>query len=116
LSTKRRAQDGLSDLQSSLQTKLEALDHGQEHTERGLRDEISRNRDESGTQSRSLREELRRTLKGFDDSVMRQISDLVVLEKQQLDSFSSQLGRLTETNEQKIEPARSRQRELSTRV
>lgn len=103
LSTKRRAQSGLSDLQSSLQTKLAALDHGQERTERGLRDEISRNRDESGSQALSLRQELQGTLKGFDDSVMRQITGLVALEKQQLDTFSSQLGRLTETNEQKIE-------------
>jgi DNA recombination protein RmuC len=85
-----------------VQARLESIERGQERGERELREELGRNREEFNMQARFLREEMSGTLTGLNDSVLRQMTELVGLEKQQLESFSRELGRLTEMNEQKI--------------
>ena len=77
-----------------LLARLEAFEKGQERGERALRDELSRNREESLAQGRSLREEMTGGLKGFNDSMIKQLAELVVIEKQQLEGFSGQIENL----------------------
>jgi DNA recombination protein RmuC len=77
-----------------LLARLEAFEKGQERGERALRDELSRSREASLVQGRSLREEMAGSLKGFNDSVLKQLSDLVSIEKQQLEGFSGQIDKL----------------------
>jgi len=87
---------------SPIQTRVESIERGQERTSREFREEAARSRDEASCQARSLREEVASTFKGFNDSVLAQLTQLIGLEKQQLDNFSEKLGTLTKSNEDKI--------------
>lgn len=87
---------------SPVQSRIESIERGQERTSRELREEAARSRDEFGSQGRSLREEISSTFKGFNDSVLTQLTQLLGLEQQQLDSFSEKLNALTKSNEDKI--------------
>jgi len=89
-----------------LQTRLDSIERGQERSERELRDEFARNRDETIQQSSVLRQEMGSTLKGVNDSVLRQIIDLTKLQQAQMDGFGDRLGKLTESNEKKIDALR----------
>lgn len=77
-----------------LLSRLEAFEKGQERGERAIRDELSRSREESQAQGRSFREEMAGGLQGFNDSMIKQLAELVVLEKQQLEGFSGQIEKL----------------------
>ena len=85
-----------------VQSRIESIERGQERTSRELREEAARSRDEFSSQGRSLREEISSTFKGFNDSVLTQLTQLLGLEQQQLDSFSEKLNALTKSNEDKI--------------
>lgn len=87
---------------SALQSRLEIIANGQERTERVVKHEIANNREEGTTQARSLREEMSNSLARFNDSVLKQMSDIANLQKNQLDTFASQLNRLTESNEKRL--------------
>ncbi len=87
---------------SPLHSRVESIERGQERTSREFREEAARGREEAGSQSRSLREEVSSTFKGFNDSVLTQLTQLIGLEKQQLEDFSEKLGALTKSNEDKI--------------
>jgi DNA recombination protein RmuC len=68
--------------------------------------QLSALRDDSSANSKTLREEVSNSLKNFNDSVLRVMSEVANLQKNQLDIFSERLARLTETNEQKLGEAR----------
>jgi DNA recombination protein RmuC len=87
---------------SGIQSRVDSIEKGQDRTSRELREEAARSRDESSSQSRSLREEVSATFKGFNDSVLTQLTQLIGLEQQQLESFSEKLKALTKSNEDKI--------------
>ncbi|WP_428941020.1 DNA recombination protein RmuC [Fontivita pretiosa] len=59
--------------------------------------------DDSGNNAKLLREEVGNTLKGFNDSVLKGMSGMAENQRGQLDAFSAQLGKLIETNQQKLE-------------
>ncbi|OGD21901.1 MAG: recombinase RmuC [Candidatus Aminicenantes bacterium RBG_16_63_16] len=87
---------------SPIQSRVESIERGQERTGRDFREEAARSREEAGSQARSLREEVSSTFKGFNDSVLAQLTQLIGLEQQQLESFSEKLQTLTKSNEDKI--------------
>jgi DNA recombination protein RmuC len=64
------------------QANLDAVDRTVERTERGLRDEIGRNREEAAAQARGLREELTHIVGALSDSLMKQVTDMAALEQQ----------------------------------
>jgi len=86
--------------------KLEGIERNQERIERTVRDEMIKSREEAGTASRNLREEMLNTLKGFNDSLLNQLQKVSSLQAEQLGIFSQQLHTLTQTNEQRIEKIR----------
>lgn len=92
---------------SSVLTRLEMLERLQERTERGVKDEIARNRQEADEQARGLRGEVQGALKNSSDSLLRQMNDMAGLQKQQFDSFASQLATLTDKNEKKSDELRA---------
>lgn len=77
-----------------LGARLESLEKGQDRGERILREELSRSREEAHGQGRSLREEMTGSFKGFNDSILRQLAELVILEQKQLEGFSGQIDKL----------------------
>lgn len=83
------------------------LEKGQERIERSLKDEISRNREESASNAKNLREEIDLKIKSIGDSTLLRISEIANLSKNQLDSFSNLLSNLTKLNEDKLDKIRN---------
>src|SRR5438270_1560826 len=74
---------------SVLLQKIDILEGVQEREERMLREEMARARQENAHAAKVQREELRAALMGFTDT------------------FATQTGKLTESNEQRLESLRS---------
>ena len=91
---------------SELKEHLSSLSAIQGRTEQTVREEIGRNREETTRNAGRAREELGKTLKGFNDSLLKLMAENAGMQKNQLDSFSRQLGTLTKLNEEKIESMR----------
>ncbi|MEW6417545.1 MAG: DNA recombination protein RmuC [Nitrospirota bacterium] len=84
------------------ETHLESFEKNQEKTERTLREEIARHREETAYSSKHLREETSKSLASFSDSLVNSMTNIANLQKDQLDIFSKQLTALTTSNEDKL--------------
>jgi len=73
------------------ETQLTSFEKSQERTERSLKEEIAKNREETAANSRQLREE-----------IVNSMTNIANLQKDQLDIFSRQLSALTASNEDKL--------------
>jgi DNA recombination protein RmuC len=82
------------------------LEKQQERIEHMVRDEFTRNRQESAGSAQQSRQEIGSILKSSSDSQLRQMSEVAGMQKDQLDSFSKQLLALTRLNEDKLESLR----------
>lgn len=91
---------------STLRLLLESLEKNQEKTERALREDIAQNRLETSRQTQQAREELSNSIKGFGDSLQKQMTDFANMQKSQMDGFSLQIYILTEKNENRLEQLR----------
>ena len=87
---------------SPLQTRLDIVEKGQERMERAVKGEIVTNREEGTNQARALREEVSNSLKSFNDSVLRQMSDISTLQKNQLEVFATRLTTVSQSSEKKL--------------
>jgi len=88
------------------ETHLTSLEKNQEKSERVIREEISKNREESSTNAKQLREEVSGSLKLFSDSLLARMMEIASLQKDQLEIFSKQLSSLTQSNELKMDKMR----------
>lgn len=91
------------DGQEQVQAGLAALDRTLERMERTFREEFARNREETTRSARQARDELGGSLKAFNDSVLRTLTQLRDAQTRELETFSVQLGLLTETNQTRLE-------------
>ena len=82
--------------------RLDVLEKGSERTERAVKDEITRQREEVATQARALREELGIVLKSVGDSTINGLGEIGKAQRGQLETFSGQLAKLIESNEKKL--------------
>ncbi len=89
-----------------VQSTLQAIEKSYEHGERSVREEISRNREETANSIRQNREELASALKGFNDSIVKSMGEMAKIQKDELTVFSGLLEKLTQTNEQKLDTMR----------
>ena len=87
---------------SSVLNRLDGLEKGNERTERAVKDEIARQREEIAGQSRALREELGTSLKNVGDSTVNSLGEIGKAQRGQLETFSGQLTKLIESNEKKL--------------
>lgn len=78
-----------------------------ERLEKLIRDEVARNRQELNDTIRQFREETTKTINLLNDSLLSRVADNLTAQKNQLDTFSSQLMNLTQVNEQKLEKIRT---------
>lgn len=85
---------------AKIETKFDSFDKNQERIEKTLKEELVQIREESSNNSRHLREETINSLKSFNDSLLQNMSNIANLQKDQLDTFSQQLNRLTASNEE----------------
>jgi DNA recombination protein RmuC len=87
-------------------SKFDAIEKNFERNERLINGEIAKNREESNTNARLVREELNQSVRLFNDSVLARMAEIANLQRNQLDIFATQLGSLTKTNDQKLEHLR----------
>ncbi|MBE9504664.1 MAG: DNA recombination protein RmuC [Proteobacteria bacterium] len=89
-----------------LENQIAQIEKGQERTERSVKDEIAKNRDEATLNAKQGREEMANTLNAFRDSLLSRMTEIATLQKNQLDTFSTQLSKLTESNEGRMDEMR----------
>ena len=94
------------DLITSLNLQGQLLEKGQARLEQAVREEIARNRSELLTSARQQRDELGQSLKGFNDSVLKGMTDMGRLLKEQMESFSLQVQQVMGANAQQQETLR----------
>ena len=87
----------------TLDHRLEVLEKGQERAERALREEMARNRDEAAKSGRDTREELTRSLRDINESLLARVTEASTGQKNQLEIFTAQLNALTAQNVQKLD-------------
>lgn len=82
-----------------LENQITTLSKEQNRLEQSIKNEIAQNREEGVRNSKLDRQETSSTLKQFNESLLSQMKLIADLQKSQLDTFSNQLVKLTETNE-----------------
>ena len=91
---------------SGLEARIDSLERMLERQERLLRDELARNREEAQLSARQGREENAIAVSAFGDSLLKRMSELAGLQKDQLDIFAGQLKSLTASNEGRMDKLR----------
>ena len=91
---------------SGLESRIDSLERLLERQERMLREELARNRDEAQLSARQGREENARSVSAFGDSLLKRMSELAGMQKDQLDIFAGQLKSLTASNEGRMDKLR----------
>ena len=101
LTRRRRSED------AALIERLESLDRAQEREERMRREEAARNREEAQNAAKAQREELNAALQNLGESNLKSIAEIGAILKGQLETVSTQTGKLTESNELRLESLRA---------
>lgn len=99
----------LAGLRSSLLQlgeRLTVLSRDQEKAERAVREEAAQGRTEEAAHAKQAREELSGSLKQFSDFLLSRMTEIATLQRSQLDTFSTQLTTLTQSNEAKLDKLR----------
>lgn len=86
--------------------RIENLERLLERQERMLREEMSRGREESLLAARQGREENSTAVTALGDSLLKRMSEIAGLQKNQLDVFAEQLKNLTASNEGRMDKLR----------
>jgi DNA recombination protein RmuC len=90
-----------------LLARTEAIERAQERTERGLREEIARNREEAAQKSGELHLTIQGVLATFSSGLRDEIGAMSAAQKAQLELFGGQLGELNRAVEEKLAALRS---------
>jgi len=99
----RMSRPGSSD---GLEARIDSLERQLERQERMLREELGRNRDEAHQSARLGREENTIAVSAFGDSLLKRMSEIAGLQKDQLEIFAGQLKTLTASNEGRMDRLR----------
>jgi DNA recombination protein RmuC len=91
---------------SELHIKIDSLEKLLERHERTLRDELARGREELLAGVRLSREEMTGGMTVLGDSLLKRMSDIAGLQKNQLELFAAQLKELTASNESRLDKLR----------
>ncbi|QEM68454.1 DNA recombination protein RmuC [Geobacter sp. FeAm09] len=91
---------------ASLDARIDALERQLERMERMLRDELARGREEAQLSARQAREEETLLVNSLGDSLLKRMSEIAGLQKNQLDIFAGQLKNLTASNEGRLDKLR----------
>lgn len=90
-----------------LAVRLEAFEKAQDRTERSMKEEISRSREEFGNAGREQRKELAEAFKILGESSVQRAMDAANLQKGQLDAFSSQLAVFAQASGERLDGVRA---------
>ena len=92
---------------SVLASRLDAFEKAQERTERTVREEVAKSRDELGKAAREQRQELTGAFKTFGDSVVQRMMEVANMQKGQLDAFSDQLASFAKASGERLDGVRA---------
>jgi len=85
-----------------IQTSLDNLDKGITKLDSTLRDELSRNREETNRLSKETRQEITNSFHTLGESVSTRMGQIADMQKNQLETFAKNLTTLTQTTEDKL--------------
>lgn len=91
---------------NSVDGRITSIEKGSERTERAVREEIGKSREESERASRETRKELSVSVQSLAQSIREEIGQSASAQKNQLDSFAKQLASLTTSTENRMESVR----------
>ncbi|MDA8427968.1 MAG: DNA recombination protein RmuC [Geobacteraceae bacterium] len=91
---------------AGLGPRIDSLERQLERQERMLREELGRSREESQQSARQGREENTNAVSALGDSLLKRMSEIAVLQKDQLQIFAGQLKDLTVSNEGRMDRLR----------
>ncbi len=80
---------------SPLESRLDSLERLHERTERNVKDEIARNRQEASEAGRGLREEIQLSLRNSSDSMIQSLDKISEGQQKRLEVFSGHVNELT---------------------
>ena len=86
---------------------LDAFEKAQERTERLVREEVAKSRDEQSKAAREQRLELTEAFKTSGDSVVQRMIEVAATQKSQLDAFSSQLASFAKASGERLDGVRA---------
>ena len=82
-----------------LEARIASVGEGQERTERTVREEIARSREETGTAGHQLRREVTDSLKGIGDTVFQHLGTLSDRQQEQLSQVLGALQQMTDAGQ-----------------
>jgi DNA recombination protein RmuC len=91
---------------AELASKIEGLERAQERGETMVRDEFSRNREESASAARSQRDELSSSLKNVSDTTLKSLIEISAMLRVQIDQVTNQARRLTDNVDLRLKELR----------
>jgi DNA recombination protein RmuC len=91
---------------TDLAAKIEGLERAQERGETIVRDEFSRNREESATAAKAQREELGSSLKNVSETTLKSLTEISAMLRAQLDQVTGQARRLTDNVDARLKELR----------
>jgi DNA recombination protein RmuC len=91
---------------SAIEPRIDSLERQLERQERMLREELVRTREESHVSARQGREESVNAVSGLGDSLLKRMSEIAGLQKDQLEIFAGQLKNLIASNEGRMDRLR----------
>ncbi len=95
-----------SALQGAFPARFDGLERQLEKIERAVREEASRQREESSAAARQAREESAAAVAALADGILKRMTEIAALQKDQLDIFAGQLQQLTESSEGRMDRLR----------
>lgn len=99
-----------------LRNNMVSLEKNQERIERTLREEAANGRNEAAANARQGREEINTSVKAFSDTFLSRMTEIAILQKNQLDAFAGQLSVMTRMNEEKLSQLRETVEERLVRI
>ena len=91
---------------ADVQNKIDGIEKMLERHERILREELARSREEAHGAFRRTREEMTGSITVLGDSLLKRMSDIAGLQKNQLELFAARLKELTSSNEGRLDKLR----------
>jgi DNA recombination protein RmuC len=91
----------------AVEARLDAIEKAGERTERAVREEIARSREESAKAAREQRQELAAAFGALGEAVGQRMNDVARLQKLQLDAFSAQLLDFAKASGERLDAVRA---------
>ncbi len=86
--------------------RLDLFEKDLERTERAVRDEVARNREEQAKAARDQRQESTDGLRAFGDTVTARLAEMAAAQERQLENMTRKISQLSEANETRMEAVR----------